>query len=111
MLEAPGKKGNAVKFKTRVNLGQVGRDWCTQSVMIRKKTAVGKDARMARSHVLREGYRAPKVDETPGFWRFRQLPPGHFQEGSMGTLCVSKNMCFVRGVLKRGKACPVPKRK
>lgn len=77
--------------------------WCTQSVLVRKGKGPGRSAKSARSYAKAKGYKTSKLDVGPEHYRFRQTSPARFKKESFRTLCVSHNLCFVRGILKKGR--------
>lgn len=77
--------------------------WCTQSVLVRKGRGPGRSAKTAKAYAKAKGYRTSKIDSGAEHYRFRQKPVSAFKKTSFRTLCVSHNLCFVRGILKKGR--------
>lgn len=87
---------------------ELGRTGAKQTVIVKKSVAKTRSAaaKVAKKHADR----IYTSRETKDVWRFRQRPPGCFQEGSMRTWCKPGNgVCIVYGTLKKGaekrKAC------
>ena len=54
----------------------------------------------ARKWVIDHDYKAGKVDETETSFRFRQIDPGRFKDGSMKTMELGDGISAVVGRLK-----------
>lgn len=57
----------------------------------------------ARKWVLDHDFKAPKVDEKPDSWRFRQFPPGRCSEETIRTIRIDKGVQAVVCVAKEGR--------
>ena len=59
----------------------------------------------AREWVLNHDFKAPKVDEKPDSWRFRQFPPGRCDEETIRTTTITRGVQAIVCVAKEGRAC------
>lgn len=62
----------------------------------------------AKKWVLEHDFKAPKVDEKPESWRFRQFPPGRCKEDTIRTITITRGVKALVCVAKEGRStCPV----
>lgn len=88
----------------------LGYDWKqgreTQSLILSKERFP--TLAEAKKWVLDHDFEAPKVDEKPESWRFRQFPPGRCQDDTIRTITITRGVKAVVCVAKEGRsACPV----
>lgn len=57
----------------------------------------------ARRMVNKAGFKTTKVDETPNYYRFRQVPPTKFKKGSFRTIDIGRKG-YIKAVIAKPKS-------